>query len=65
MKVNGEIAGMELVVEKALEFAAELVRSAMDLAPVEVESKLVRRHQNPENSPFGNAVEVAPPLFVD
>ena len=37
----------------------------MDRTPVEVESELVGRDQNPENPPVENAVEVAVPLFVD
>jgi hypothetical protein len=63
--MNGEIAGVELVVQKTLELAAKLVQSAMDLAPIEVESELVGRDQNPENPAVENAVEVAVPLFVD
>ena len=63
--MNGEITGVELVVQEALEFAAKLVQGAMDLAPIEVESELVGRDQNPENPAIDNAVEVAVPLFVD
>ena len=37
----------------------------MDLAPIEVKSKLVGRDQNPEHPAVDNAVEVAVPLFVD
>jgi hypothetical protein len=37
----------------------------MDFAPIEVESQLVGRDQNPENPAVDNAVEVAVPLFVD
>jgi hypothetical protein len=53
------------MVQEVLKFAAKLVQSAMDLAPIEVESELVGRDQNPENPAIGNAVEVAVPLFVD
>ena len=63
--MNGEIARVELVVQEALEFAAKLVQGAVDRAPIEVESELVRRHQNPENPALDNAVEIAVPLFVD
>jgi hypothetical protein len=64
-EVNGDIAGVELVVKEALKVAAKLVEGAMDLAPIEVESELVGRYQNPENPAVGNAVEVAVPPFVD
>jgi hypothetical protein len=37
----------------------------MDFAPIEVESQLVGRDQNPENPAVDNPVEVAVPLFVD
>ena len=62
--MNGEIAGVELVVQEVLEFLAKLVQGAMDLAPIEVESELVGRDQNPESPAVGNAVEVAVPLFL-
>ena len=37
----------------------------MDFAPIEVKFQLVGRDKNPENPPFGNAVEVAVPPFVN
>jgi len=52
------------VVQEVLKFAAKLVQGAMDLAPIEVESELVGRDQNPENPAVDNAFEVAVPLFV-
>jgi hypothetical protein len=53
-----------LVVQEALEFAAELVQGTMDLAAIEVESELVGRDQNPEDPALGNAIEVTVPDFV-
>ena len=64
-KVNGEFAGVELPVQETFELAAKLVQGAVDLAPIEVESELVGRDQNPENPAVENAVEVSVPLLVD
>jgi hypothetical protein len=63
--MNGKIAGVELLVQEALEFLAEIVQRAMDFAPIKVELQLAGRDKNPENPPFGNAVEVAVPPFVN
>ena len=63
--MNGEISGVELLVQEALELLAELVQRAMDFAPIEVELQFTGRNQDPENPPFGNAVEVAVPPFVN
>jgi hypothetical protein len=63
--MNGKTTGVELLVQEALEFLAELVQRAMDFAPIEVESQPAGRDENPENPPVGNAVEVAVPPFVN
>ena len=63
-QVNGETSGVKLLVQEVLEFLAKLVSGAMDLTPIEVESKLVRRDQNAQNPVLDNAVEIAAPLFV-
>lgn len=62
--MNGKTSGLELPVKEVLELLTELVERAMDFAPIEVESQLAGRDENPENPPFGNAIEVAMPTFV-
>lgn len=55
---------MELVIQKALEFLAELIKRAMDLASVKVKPQFVGCNENPENPAFDNPVEVAVPRFA-
>ena len=63
--MNGKTTCVEFLVQEALELLAELVQRAMDFAPIEIEPQLAGRDKNSENPPFGNAVEVAVPPFVN
>jgi len=61
---DAEVTGIQLLVEELFELEAKIVGGTLDLAAIEKKAQLTGGDQDAKYSAFGDAIEIAVPLFA-